>query len=147
MALNILDMKKAVTKKLKEAFPECNIYTKRVEQGMKTPAFHVDLVPYDAPKVGVHGRRIHYFINCTFFPTIEGDLDQNLQAWETWKNAFVDTLELPTGEIVRIQEQKCLLFESLYRFSFNIEETYYEISESTHEIVQGINVKFDKYEF
>ena len=147
MALNILDMKKAVTKKLKEAFPECNIYTKRVEQGMKTPAFHVDLVPYDAPKVGVHGRRIHYFINCTFFPTIEGDLDQNLQAWETWKNAFVDTLELPTGEIVRIHEQKCLLFENLYRFSFNIEETYYEISESTHEKAQDINVKFDKYEF
>ena len=140
-------MKKAVTKKLKEAFPECNIYTKRVEQGMKTPAFHVDLVPYDAPKVGVQGRRIHYFINCTFFPTVEGDLDQNLQAWETWKNAFVDTLELPTGEIVRIQEQKCLLFESLYRFSFNIEETYYEIPETTYEKVQDINVKFDKYEF
>ena len=70
MALNILDMKKAVTKKLKEAFPECNIYTKRVEQGMKAPAFHVDLVPYDAPSIGVHGRRIHYFVNCTFFPKV-----------------------------------------------------------------------------
>ena len=142
MALNILDMKKAVTKKLKEAFPECNIYTKRVEQGMKTPAFHVDLVPYDAPKVGVHGRRIHYFINCTFFPTVEGDLDQNLQAWETWKNAFVDTLELPTGEIVRIHEQKCLLFESLYRFSFNIEETYYEIPKYTGDVAWDVSINF-----
>ena len=37
MALNILDMKKAVTKKLKEAFPDYNIYSKRVEQGMKAP--------------------------------------------------------------------------------------------------------------
>ena len=140
MALNILDMKKAITKKLKDAFPECNIYTKRVEQGMKTPAFHVDLVPYDAPKVGLYGRKIHYFINCTFFPTIEGDLDQNLQAWEIWKNTFVDTLELPTGEIVRIHEQKCLLFESLYRFSFNIEETYYETPESSAETIQGVTV-------
>lgn len=142
MALNILDMKKAVTKKLKEAFPECNIYTKRVEQGMKSPAFHVDLVPYDAPKVGVHGRTIHYFVNCTFFPTIEGDLDQNLQAWETWKEAFVDTLELPTGEIVRIHEQKCLLFESLYRFSFNIEETYYEVPKSTNEVAWDVSINF-----
>lgn len=135
-------MKKAVTKKLKEAFPECNIYTKRVEQGMKSPAFHVDLVPYDAPKVGVHGRTIHYFVNCTFFPTIEGDLDQNLQAWETWKEAFVDTLELPTGEIVRIHEQKCLLFESLYRFSFNIEETYYEVPKSTNEVAWDVSINF-----
>ena len=140
MALNILDMKKTITKKLKDAFPECNIYTKRVEQGMKTPAFHVDLVPYDAPKVGLYGRKIHYFINCTFFPTIEGDLDQNLQAWEIWKNTFVDTLELPTGEIVRIHEQKCLLFESLYRFSFNIEETYYETPESSAETIQRVTV-------
>lgn len=135
-------MKKAVTKKLKEAFPECNIYTKRVEQGMKSPAFHVDLVPYDAPKVGVHGRTIHYFVNCTFFPTIEGDLDQNLQAWETWKEAFVDTLELPTGEIVRIHEQKCLLFESLYRFSFNIEETYYEVPKSTNGVARDLSINF-----
>lgn len=135
-------MKKAVTKKLKEAFPECNIYTKRVEQGMKSPAFHVDLVPYDAPKVGVHGRTIHYFVNCTFFPTIEGDLDQNLQAWETWKEAFVDTLELPTGEIVRIHEQKCLLFESLYRFSFNIEETYYEVPKSTNGVAWDVSINF-----
>ena len=30
MALNILDIKKAVTRKLKDAFPECNIYSKRV---------------------------------------------------------------------------------------------------------------------
>ena len=141
MALNILDMKRAVTKKLKEAFPECNIYTKRVEQGMKAPAFHVDLVPYDAPKVGVHGRTIHYFINCTFFPTVEGDLDQNLAAWETWKDAFVDILELPSGEIVTIHEQKCVMFESLYRFSFNIEETYYEIPEISGEVVTNISVK------
>jgi hypothetical protein len=141
MALNILDMKKAVTKKLKEAFPECNIYTKRVEQGMKAPAFHVDLVPYDAPKVGVHGRTIHYFINCTFFPTVEGDLDQNLAAWETWKDAFVDILELPSGEIVTIHEQKCVMFESLYRFSFNIEETYYEIPEISGEVVTNVSVK------
>ena len=125
--ISTLDIKKAVTKKLKDAFPQCNIYTKRVEQGMKTPAFHVDIVPYDAPKVGKYGRSIHYFINCTFFPTVEGDLDQNLEAWETWKETFVETLELPSGEIVRIHEQKSLLFESLYRFSFNVEETYYEV--------------------
>ena len=141
MALNILDMKRAVTKKLKEVFPECNIYTKRVEQGMKAPAFHLDLVPYDAPKVGVHGRTIHYFINCTFFPTVEGDLDQNLAAWETWKDAFVDILELPSGEIVTIHEQKCVMFESLYRFSFNIEETYYEIPEISGEVVTNVSVK------
>ena len=144
MALNILDMKKAVTKKLKEAFPECNIYTKRVEQGMKAPAFHVDLVPYDAPSIGVHGRRIHYFVNCTFFPTVEGDLDQNLQAWETWKDAFVGTLELPSGVIVTIHEQKCVMFESLYRFSFNIEETYYEtpVYEGNH--VQNVFTKYEE---
>ena len=133
-------MKKAVTKKLKDTFPECNIYTKRVEQGMKTPAFHVDLIPYDAPKVGIYGRHIHYFINCTFFPTVEGDLDQNLEAWEKWKNAFVDTLKLPSGEIVTIHEQKCILFENLYRFSFNIEETYYEVPESSAERMQDVHV-------
>ena len=142
MALNILDIKKAVTRKLKDAFPECNIYSKRVEQGMKTPAFHVDLVPYDAPKVGMYGRSIHYFINCTFFPTVEGDLDQNLQAGETWKDTFVDTLELPTGEIVRIHEQKCVIFESLYRFSFNVEETYYEVPEHTGDITRNIHTKY-----
>ena len=142
MALNILDMKKAVTKKLKEAFPECNIYSKRVEQGMKAPAFHVDLVPYDAPKVGVHGRSIHYFVNCTFFPTVEGDLDQNLQAWETWKDAFVDTLELPTGEVVRIHEQKCVMMDSLYRFSFNIEETYYEVPKYTDDVAWDVSINF-----
>jgi hypothetical protein len=108
---------------------------------MKAPAFHVDLVPYDAPKVGVHGRTIHYFINCTFFPTVEGDLDQNLAAWETWKDAFVDILELPSGEIVTIHEQKCVMFESLYRFSFNIEETYYEIPEISGEVVTNVSVK------
>ena len=127
MAIKILDIKKAVTKQLKQAFPECNIYSKRVEQNMKTPAFHVDIVPYDAPTVGKYGRSIHYFINCTFFPTEEGDLEQNLQAWETWKDTFVDTLELPSGEVVTIHEQKALLFESLYRFSFNVEEIYYEV--------------------
>ena len=144
MALNILDMKKAVTKKLKEAFPECNIYSKRVEQGMKAPAFHVDLIPYDAPKVGVHGRRIHYFVNCTFFPTVEGDLDQNLQAWETWKDAFVDTLELPTREVVRIHEQKCVMMDSLYRFSFNIEETYYEAPVYEGNYIQNVFTKYEE---
>jgi hypothetical protein len=142
MALNILDMKKAVTKKLKEAFPECNIYSKRVEQGMKAPAFHVDLVPYDAPKVGLHGRSIHYFVNCTFFPTVEGDLDQNLQAWEIWKDTFVDTLELPTSEVVRIHEQKCVMMDSLYRFSFNIEETYYETVEYTGDTICNVHTKY-----
>ena len=145
MALNILDMKKAVTKKLKEAFPECNIYTKRVEQGMKAPAFHVDLVPYDAPSIGVHGRRIHYFVNCTFFPTVEGDLDQNLQAWETWKDAFVGTLELPGGEIVTIHEQKCVMFESLYRFSFNIEEIYYEVPHTEIPYIQNIELQIKEH--
>ena len=142
MALNILDMKKAVTKKLKEAFPDYNIYSKRVEQGMKAPAFHVDLVPYDAPKVGLYGRSIHYFVNGTFFPTVEGDLEQNLQAWETWKDTFVDTLELPTGEIVRIHEQKCVMMDSLYRFSFNIEETYYETPAYEGDYIQNVVTKY-----
>ena len=78
-------------------------------------------------------------VNCTFFPTVEGDLDQNLQAWETWKDAFVGTLELPNGEIVTIHEQKCVMFESLYRFSFNIEETYYEVRKSSNELIQDIH--------
>lgn len=141
MAIKILDIKKAVTKQLKQAFPECNIYSKRVEQNMKTPAFHVDIVPYDAPKVGKYGRQIHYFINCTFFPIVEGDLDQNLQAWETWKDTFVDILELPSGEIVTIHEQKALLFESLYRFSFNVEEIYYEVPVSDVPKIKEINLQ------
>lgn len=129
MEINIIDIKNAIVKKLKQAFPECNIYSSRVEQSMKKPCFHLDIVPFESPKVGKYGYHIHYFINCTYFPEKEGVLDENLVAWEKWRKEFLEPFSLPTEQVITPQEHKCILMEGLYRFSFNVEEIYYVLPE------------------
>lgn len=141
MEINVIDIKNTIVKKLKQAFPECNIYSKRVEQNMKKPCFHLDIVPFVSPKIGKYGYHIHYFINCTYFSETEGVLDENLVAWEKWRKEFLEPFSLATGQYVNPQEQKCVLMEGLYRFSFNIEEIYYVIPESTVPLAQDVQIK------
>lgn len=147
MEIKILDVKRAVVQKLKSRFPDYKVYSSRVEQGMKAPAFHLDIIPFEAPKVGKYMYHIHYFVNCTFFPTVEGDLDQNLEAWEGWRKEFIEPFELPSGQWVTPQEQKCVMMDALYRFSFNIEEIYLDVPEDTTEKMIEIEINYRGSEY
>lgn len=144
MEISALDIKNTVVKKLKQAFPECNIYSNRVEQNMKKPCFHLDIVPFDAPRFGKYGYHIHYFVNCTYFSVVEGVLDDNLIAWDKWKKEFLEPFPLATGQFITPQEQKCILMEGLYRFSFNVEETFYIVPTSDVPLIGEVKINTEK---
>lgn len=84
----IKEIKNAITKRLKERFPECNIYTRFVEQGYKEPCFFVSTFPLSvqADNDTYNTERLNISIQyCTKLPV----LDEYIDAAERIKNAFV----------------------------------------------------------
>lgn len=124
MVMSLYELKKAVFRKMKEVFPGYTLFNESIEQGLVPPAWHIDVVPYDAPIFTKNSHDIHVFINMTHFST-RGKRDEDLIAYDKWREAFYKPLQLDTGEWVTPQEHRLLIIDGLYHMIFNVEERFF----------------------
>ena len=86
-----LDMVRAIAKLLKTSFPTYNIYTEEIKQGMKRPAFHINLMPQSSVNFNRYYREQRILVDVSYFSEEDPDLQssqKNLDMANILQNVF-----------------------------------------------------------
>lgn len=144
MVMSLLELKRAVFRRMRETFPEYKLFNESIEQGMKYPAWHIDIIPYDAPVFKKDAHDIHIFVNMTHFTDRERR-DDDLVAYDKWREAFYKPLQLATGEWVTPIEHRMMIIDGLYHMIFNIEERFFVREQDQGELIQEVILNKEVY--
>ncbi|MCT4593581.1 MAG: hypothetical protein N4A57_04825 [Anaeromicrobium sp.] len=142
--MTLVRIKECITEKLKDAFPQVNIYEKGTKQEIIKPAFFIDFFPIFAEKENIYDQR--KLINGTISYDPDNDsMDDRLnmagQLMETFHDILiVDTRNIcPTIMKAQLDGEK-LNFTYKLKFMDRVDETKLHGYEE-YELMEDLNLK------
>lgn len=115
-------IKNAVTRRLKDKFPNCRVYTEEVKQGLKKPCFFVEVFPATFEVLNDHMEKQNIGVNIGYLPE-KYSQDEMIQVANTIKAAFlyhplvVQKRHLSTYEITNDLDGDYLIIQFAYEFT------------------------------
>lgn len=114
----ILEIKKAIFQKLKQAFPDHTLYGESVKQGLSRPCFFIDILPINVNFINPTMIERSIIVDVQYMSK-EDTKQKNLEMSEQLIPLF-ETLTLPTGE-VRPINQRFEILDGILHFLFDLD--------------------------
>lgn len=114
----ILDVKDAIFKKLKSAFPDHKLYGEKVKQGLSRPCFFVDILPIDVNFRNKDMMERSIIVDVQYMSK-EDTKEKNQEMSEQLIPLF-EALTLPTGDI-RLINQRFEILDGILHLLFDID--------------------------
>lgn len=76
------DLKNGLTKILSSNFAGHTVYTEEIKQGIKRPAFHINIIPLTSNNFNVYYREQQAMVDIAYFSDEKPDLQSNMKNFE-----------------------------------------------------------------
>ncbi len=137
------DIAKAVTKVIKEAFPNVPIYGDEVKEGYKKPSFFIGILPVSSINYTRSIKEEQLLITVSYFSNTTDTL-KNYSVMQKIKAAFGQVLGVDNRKftIQEITTEKVGEDGDIYQFTFDI--NYYELACSESDSVLAEEIIYKK---
>lgn len=128
--MKVMNIKNAVFKKLKDNFPNNELYGEKVKQGFKRPAFFIEIKPISNELCNKYLTERHISIDITYIPDRDNnqEAEDNLIMADKLDDLFVGPLRILDRNLIP-QNNRNEIEESMLHYSFDFiffDDSFYE---------------------